>query len=158
MYGNLAIRRTAYVARTERRRVDWNTAFRRLGPNRKSTQSAQALENQRTNYCRGAMNPTLAVYEPPLSPEFAATYDFWGCGDRPLAPGVKGLAYEKDGLIMIPLITAECEGSGDVGRMLDRLSSRCRIVTVTSTRLAGMLVRRGWKKHDSLEFGDMWER
>jgi hypothetical protein len=104
------------------------------------------------------MNPTLAVYEPPLSQDYLAHRDIWKCGQRPLAPFMRGFAFEQDGLILIPLIVAEREGCGDVGRFLDRLSSRCRIVTVTSTRLAGMLVRRGWKKHDHDEFGDMWER
>ena len=61
-----------------------------------------------------------------------------------LAPGVRGFTYIRHKEIMIPLILAEHEGSGDVGRFLDRLSRRCVIVFVTSKRLRGMLVRRGW--------------
>ncbi|MGC2234243.1 MAG: hypothetical protein WBA09_22270 [Candidatus Acidiferrum sp.] len=104
------------------------------------------------------MNPTLTSYEPPLSPDFQGPWDFWTCGDRPLALGVLGVAYEAGGLIYIPLIMAAREGSGDVGRFLDRLSARCRIISVTSARLAGMLMRRGWicEKHDV--FDDIWRR
>ena len=111
-----------------------------------------------TSRARSIMNPTLCSYEPPLSQDFLVHRDFWECGERPLGPGVKGFAFEQDGLIHIPLIVAEHEGSGDVGRFLDRLSSRCRVITVTSTKLAGMLARRGWRKAPHLEFGDIWER
>lgn len=61
-----------------------------------------------------------------------------------LAPGVRGFTFKKNNVIFIPLIVAEKEGSGDVGRFLDRLSPRCVIMDVTSGRLEGMLIRRGW--------------
>lgn len=105
------------------------------------------------------MNPTVTIYEPPISrDEDARRCNYWACAERQLAQGVKGFAFEEDGLILIPLIVAEREGSGDVGRFLDRLSPRCRIVTCTSARLAGMLARRGWKKHRDEEYGDIWRR
>lgn len=80
-------------------------------------------------------------YEPLLSEEWE---DIIGYGN-PIAPGVQGYAILKDNLIFIPLINAMREGSGDVGRFLDSLSSRCVIVNVTSDRLRGMLIRRKWK-------------
>ena len=105
------------------------------------------------------MNPTIAVYEPPISRDASALdFDFWSCGDRQLAPGVKGFAFEQDGHIIIPLIVAEREGSGDVGRFLDRLSQRCRIVCCTSRRLEAMLRRRGWKMQPDKEYEDIWMR
>ena len=61
-----------------------------------------------------------------------------------LAPGVRGYAVESGGKICIPLIMAVSEGSGDVGRFLDSLSPRCVVPNVTSPRLMGMLIRRGW--------------
>lgn len=64
-----------------------------------------------------------------------------------LAPGVQGFAFGTRKYIYIPLLMAVKEGSGDVGRFLDSLSPRCRIVDVKSDRLKGMLVRRGWKAH-----------
>lgn len=89
------------------------------------------------------MNPTLKSYEPPTRQEGTALIP--GHEDL-LAPGVRGYAIEKDNEIRIPLIIAEREGTGDVGRFLDRLSQRCVVVSVTSNRLAGMLKRRDWKQ------------
>jgi hypothetical protein len=83
------------------------------------------------------MNPTLASYEPPIS-----THPFpknaWSPHTK-LAPGVWGFTFEREGIIFIPLIVAECQGSGEVGTFLDRLTSRCVIIDVTSSRLQGML-------------------
>lgn len=68
-------------------------------------------------------------------------------GRERLAPGVFG--YNADmgekGLY-VPWIQAEHEGSGDVGRYLDRLPRDRRVVfpTILSARLAGMLARRGF--------------
>lgn len=64
----------------------------------------------------------------------------------PIAPGVFGYAIEDKGRIFIPDIHAEKEGSGDVGRFLDSLHPRCVIANVVSSRLRGMLLRRGWKE------------
>jgi len=36
------------------------------------------------------------------------------------------------------------DGTGQVGKMLDVLSDRCRIIDVVNLKLRGMLVRRGW--------------
>ena len=98
------------------------------------------------------MNPTLQSYEPPISthpfPERA-----WHQTTQ-LAPGVRGFTFEKEGLIFIPLIVAEREGSGDVGRFLDRLSARCVIIDVTSPRLEGILTRRGYRN----VIDDWWVR
>ncbi len=89
------------------------------------------------------LNPTVIAYEPPLSPAEKAT-EFWALGDKLLFEGVKGFAFEHKGLIYIPLIVAEREGSGQVGKFLDRLSQRCCVVGVTSERLEGMLKRRSF--------------
>lgn len=63
-----------------------------------------------------------------------------------LAPGVKGYAMAgPDGSIYVPWLEATTEGNGDVGRFLDSLDSGTKIPTVISTRLVGMLARRGWK-------------
>ena len=74
--------------------------------------------------------------------------------------GVKGYAREKAGEIHIEFIQAEIEGNGDVGRFLDHLSPRCVIVNVVSSRLAGMLKRRGWVQTwwDSRKLIDEWRR
>lgn len=72
-----------------------------------------------------------------------------------LAPGVTGYAIESDdkSRIYIPLVTAEHEGNGDVGRFIDSLSSRCVFANVCSPRLQGMLERRGYTK--TFEFDPM---
>ena len=81
------------------------------------------------------------TYVPPLtqtgSPLLPGQEDF-------LAPGVRGYAIESDNKVWIPLIIAEQEGNGDVGRFLDSLSPRCVIPTVTSLKLACMLFNRGF--------------
>lgn len=89
------------------------------------------------------MNPTLAPFEPPLSKE-GSTID--PLNEPILASGVRGYAIQHGGEFWIPLISAEREGNGDVGKLLDRMTRRCVIVNVTSPRLAGMLKRRGWKQ------------
>ena len=105
----------------------------------------------------GEVNPTIALYEPPIShadfPE-----NFWEPTIE-LAPGVQGFAFRsKDGnLIFIPMIAAEHEGNGDVGRFLDRLSARCVIMAVTSKRLEGMLERRGYTMAE-FDNCDFWAR
>jgi hypothetical protein len=68
-----------------------------------------------------------------------------------LTPGVRGHTFQQGEFIFIPLIVAEREGAGDVGRFLDRLSARCVIMDVTSKRLEAMLVRRGYRR---AEIGD----
>lgn len=67
-------------------------------------------------------------------------------GDEPfLAPGVRGYAISSaTGWTYIPLIIAEKQGSGDVGRFLDSLAKCCCIPNVNSPRLRGMLERRGY--------------
>jgi hypothetical protein len=78
-------------------------------------------------------------FEPPLS-EIGSPCDF----DSELTSKIHGYAVEQDGLIYIPLIASLDEGKGNVGRFLDSLSPRCVIPNVTSGRLRGMLIRRGW--------------
>jgi hypothetical protein len=74
-----------------------------------------------------------------------------------LGQGVKGYAIEVDGYAYIPLIEADREGSGDVGRWLDALPPKVRITNCISIRLWGMLERRGWSAH--IEDGcDVWEK
>lgn len=93
-------------------------------------------------------------YEPPLSQEGAVLIPGQ---EEEIGPGVMGYALAVKGKIYIPLIIAEKEGSGDVGRFLDSLSSRCVIPSVFSPRLAGMLLRRGFapRREDGC---DIWER
>jgi hypothetical protein len=101
----------------------------------------------------------LELYEPPVvkvgSPLIPGQ-------EGSLAPGVRGYAVLDGDVIAIPLIIAETEGSGAVGKFLDSLSPRCVIPCVTSPRLMGMLARRGWiptwEKQDSGEEVDIWKR
>jgi hypothetical protein len=71
-------------------------------------------------------------------------------GNYLLAPGVSGFAIEKNGEIHIPIVNSEHERQGHVGRFLDSLSPRCRIVAVVSPVLTGMLERRGWTLEDEV--------
>lgn len=64
-----------------------------------------------------------------------------------LAPNVLGYTIDgDDDSLWIPVIQAADEGAGDVGRYLDTLPHDRRVVvpTVLSSRLAGMLHRRGF--------------
>lgn len=101
------------------------------------------------------MNPTLSTYEPPVSTHPMPSRA-WHQTTQ-LAPGVRGFTFEKEGILFIPLIVAEKEGNGDVGRFLDRLSMRCLIMEVTSDRLRGMLERRGYVKIE-IEQHNFWSR
>jgi len=63
------------------------------------------------------------------------------------APGVRGYAIEQpDGKIYIPLVIADREGSGDVGRWLDTLPKDRDIIfpNIVNQRLGDMLLRRGF--------------
>jgi hypothetical protein len=106
-----------------------------------------------TNVLREVWTP-MATYEPPT----VAKGSVCTFGEESLlAEGVRGYAVVHNDLIYIPLIIAAREGSGDVGRFLDSLSPRCRVASVTSPKLAGMLARRGWEPH--IEEGtDVWRR
>ena len=86
-------------------------------------------------------------------------------GNEPLiAPGVRGDVHDTPAGLYIPIIFAEREGGGDVGRYLDALPRDRRVVfpCVISVRLAGMLVRRGFAPafDHSEDFGeiDVYER
>ena len=88
--------------------------------------------------------PTLSVKDEPLDPFSLAE----------IYPGVRGYAISHNGAIYIPVI--EGDGTGKVGEMLDRLTPRCRIASVVSARLRGMLERRGWAREwESTEDGDV---
>jgi hypothetical protein len=78
-------------------------------------------------------------------------------GEKPLAPGVYGVAYKHGDEIWIPLVVAEVKGAGAVGRFLDSLSARCVIVDVTNPRLEAMLRRRGWVERVDTEH-NTWRR
>ena len=93
--------------------------------------------------------------EPPISPGPMPCHA-WPPRTQ-IAPGVRGFTYRQGEDIVIPFIVAEKEGAGDVGRFLDSLSPRCVIVSVTSSRLRGMLVRRGFRKH-IVGDNDEWRR
>jgi len=63
-----------------------------------------------------------------------------------LASGVRGYTRDVDGALWIPIIIADDPGSGAVGRYLDSLprDREVRVPNVFSSRLAGMLMRRGF--------------
>jgi len=68
--------------------------------------------------------------------------------EKLLAPGVLGVtAPDHDGGLVIVWLRAAKEGSGDVGRYLDReiLKRTVRVID-PNVRLSGMLDRRGFKK------------
>jgi hypothetical protein len=93
---------------------------------------------------KGAASVMTGRYEPPLSTPGGMLIP----GQEPmLAPGVRGYAVEHRGRIYIPVVAAEKEGSGDVGRFLDSLSPRCVFPCVISNRLRAMLQRRGYVMH-----------
>jgi hypothetical protein len=71
-------------------------------------------------------------------------------------PGVRGYAIEHNGEIWIPLV--EGGHNGQVGKFLDDLSYRCRIVNVCSPILEGMLKRRGWISVLDEEGCDIWRK
>jgi hypothetical protein len=80
-------------------------------------------------------------------------------GNEPfIAPGVRGYTVDngRKGLY-VPLVIAENEGSGDVGRYLDSLPKDRRVVfpNVLSKRLVGMLSRRGFTRGSEWG-GEMW--
>lgn len=72
-----------------------------------------------------------------------------------LAPGVFGFTRnDPDGSLVIPMVVAEYEGTGDVGRYLDSLPRDRRVVVeeCISLRLAGMLERRGFVEQEAATF------
>ena len=94
-------------------------------------------------------------YQPPIS-EGHLPFRSWHPTTQ-LAPGVRGYSYRRGKEIVIPLIVAEIEASGDVGRFLDSLAYCCVITTVTSSRLRGMLMRRGFTMQE-VKGIDEWRR
>ena len=90
-------------------------------------------------------------YEPPLTQAGTVLT----VGEEPeIYPGVRGYAMEHKGLIYIPMVFGQ--GDGQVGKFLDELSPRCRMVNVISPMLLGMLQRREWKMQVEDEV-DVWE-
>lgn len=70
-------------------------------------------------------------------------------------PGVKGFAMRHGTEIWIPMIWGN--GTGQVGKFLDNLSPRCRIVNVVNSKLRGMLRRRRFKRTWAEDgFTDVW--
>jgi hypothetical protein len=72
---------------------------------------------------------------------------------------------EHDGAIYIPVIWSTDEGQGNVSRYLDGLprDRTVRVPCVVSSRLAGMLQRRGFVEvrewsEEMDEHVDIWER
>jgi hypothetical protein len=59
---------------------------------------------------------------------------------------VRGYTVWSKGALYVPLLIADREGAGDVGRYLDTLPAdrTIKVPTVTSPRLRGMLDRRGY--------------
>lgn len=90
-------------------------------------------------------------YEPPLSQAGAV---LTVASEPEIYPGVRGYAMEHKGLIYIPMVFGQ--GDGQVGKLLDALSPRCRMVNVISSKLRHMLQRRGWKMKMEEEV-DVWE-
>lgn len=65
---------------------------------------------------------------------------------KAIAPGVWGYTMEEEGALWIPVLVAERPGQGNVGRYLDSLprDRTIKVPNVLSSRLAGMLARRGF--------------
>ena len=109
------------------------------------------------------MTATQTIHlEPPIS-SLDPSPGYWALAEEPLYPGVLGFAFESRGLIYIPFIVAEWEGSGQVGKFLDALSQRCCILCVTNPKLRGMLERRGYVMRMELDQRtklpiDIWQR
>src|SRR3569833_2357901 len=97
--------------------------------------------------------PTIVLYEPPVV-EAGSPLDPFNPGW--LADGVQGYAVAHRDELYIPLIIGD--GTGKVGAFLDSLSHRCVIVNVTSQKLIGMLVRRGWECSYGDDGCDEWRR
>lgn len=107
-----------------------------------------------TNRLVGQASNHPGSYEPPCT---KAGSPLIPGNEGQLAPGVRGYAILERWTIYIPLIYAEKEGSGDVGRFLDSLGSRCVVPNVTSARLRGMLERRNFAPEYRGEV-DIWRR
>ena len=76
-------------------------------------------------------------------------------------PGVCGVMFDEGERGMyVPIVIAEAQGSGDVGRFIDHLLSEYHTVKfpcVLSVRLKGMLGRRGFRlTHEWDELGGEW--
>ena len=80
------------------------------------------------------------TYEPPLT-EVGIEMSLWNPPE--IFPGVIGYAVETEGLIYIPMIKGK--GEGKVSEIIDKLSYRCRIVNIVSSKLKSMLLRHGWR-------------
>jgi hypothetical protein len=77
-------------------------------------------------------------------------------GSEPeLAPGVRGVVFDTEKGIYVPLILAEEPGSGAVSAWLDTLPADRRVVfpNVLNGKLRTMLQRRGF--HESRELDPM---
>lgn len=72
-----------------------------------------------------------------------------------LADGVRGYVVRYGGWLWLPVIVAEREGSGDVGRFLDHVEPAeiVAVPTVINARLRGMLERRGWHAACDIDTG-----
>lgn len=80
------------------------------------------------------------TYEPPIS-EVGSTLTL---GKEPETfPGIQGYAVMNGEEIWIPLVIGD--GTGQVGKFLDKLSPRCALVNVCNPKLTAMLARRGWQ-------------
>lgn len=74
-------------------------------------------------------------------------------GQEPIiGTGVRGIAFDCDDGVHVPLIVAEHQGNGDVGRWPE--DRRVVFPAVISARLRGMLKRRGFRPIGD----DNWER
>lgn len=62
-------------------------------------------------------------------------------------PGVHGDIVVRGNITFINILWAEVEGSGLVGKYLDQLKGTIIVPAVVSSRLAGMLERRGYDKY-----------
>ena len=93
----------------------------------------------------------IRAYEPPLTKAGAILIPGQ---EAEIYSGVRGYAMEHEGLVYIPVVFGQ--GDGQVGKFLDELSPRCRMVNVISAKLRAMLQRRGWKMKIEEEV-DVWE-
>lgn len=69
-----------------------------------------------------------------------------------LAPGVLGMAFDREMGIYIPFIAAREEGSGAISAFLDSLPTNKRVVfpNIINGKFKDMLARRGFKEGQEL--------
>ena len=76
-----------------------------------------------------------------------ADYSTWPMPPPLVWPGVEAIITERKGWLWVIVVVSRNEGSGQVGKWIDSLADRSVIfLEVNSSRLAGMLQRRGYRE------------